>query len=72
MQKPTQLVIAESAWHKSSLSGHAGNCVEVAKVDGYIAVRDSKNKAQQPLIFTKDEWRAFLGGVELREFDVKE
>jgi hypothetical protein len=72
MQKPTQLVIAESAWRKSSLSGGSGQCVEVAHSGEFIAVRDSKNKAQQPLIFTKDEWRAFLGGVELREFDVKE
>ena len=70
MQKSLQLVIDEDAWYKSSLC-NAGECVEVAMFDGYIAVRDSKNKDQQPLIFTKKEWQTFLGGVELREFDVE-
>ncbi|GLZ03961.1 hypothetical protein Acsp03_14270 [Actinomadura sp. NBRC 104412] len=30
-------------WRKSSRSGQNGNCVEVARVDELVAVRDSKN-----------------------------
>ncbi|WP_345409417.1 DUF397 domain-containing protein [Nonomuraea salmonea] len=46
------------------------DCVEVAtNLPGMIAVRDSKNPAGSALVFTPDEWRAFLGGVKLGEFD---
>ncbi len=69
--KPTHLDIDESAWRKSLRSNASGNCVEVAQTTGFIAVRDSKNKSQQPLVFTKDEWRAFLHGVKQQEFEVK-
>jgi len=43
--------------------------VEVAFVDKAIAVRDSKNPAGPALIFTADEWDAFVGGAKDGEFD---
>jgi hypothetical protein len=60
-----------AAWRKSSFSsGNGGACVEVAIVpdategsDSFIALRDSKNPAGPALVFTADEWRAFLYGV---------
>ncbi|MFC4007785.1 DUF397 domain-containing protein [Nonomuraea purpurea] len=63
--------LAGAAWRKSSLSGNGGgNCVEVAtNLPGIIAVRDSKNPNGPALVFTPDEWRAFLGGVRLGEFN---
>ena len=52
-------------WWKSSLSGAAGNCVEVAALDsGEFAVRNSHHPAGPALVFTRAEWLAFLGGVE--------
>ena len=59
-----------AVWAKSSRSGNNGNCVEVAFVDGAIAVRDSKNPEQRALIFTAGEWDAFVGGAKDGEFDL--
>ena len=57
-------------WVKSSLSFANGNSVEVADLGpGGVAVRDSKNPGQQPLVFDRGEWEAFIGGVRLGEFD---
>ena len=60
-------------WKKSSRSnGNGGNnCVEVAVLDTAIAVRDSKDPTGPALIFTRDEWAAFLGGAKDGEFDVR-
>lgn len=60
------------AWFKSSFSGPAGNaCVEVALLPGEIAVRDSKDRQGPVLVFTPEEWRAFLAGVRAGEFDLR-
>jgi Domain of unknown function (DUF397) len=58
-------------WWKSSHS-HANSCVEVALVDGHIAVRNSKHRQGPVLRFTPTEWRAFLDGVRDGEFDLSE
>ena len=60
-----------AAWRKSSFSsGNGGACVEVAIVPGgtagsgsRVALRDSKDPAGPALVFTPEEWRAFLSGV---------
>jgi len=60
-----------ATWRKSSRSGpNCDNCVEVAFVGPAIAVRDSKNPTGPALIFTPDEWDAFLGGARDGEFDL--
>ena len=47
-----------------------GNCVEVGRsADGVVLVRDTKDRAQQALTFTDDEWAAFVAGVKAGEFD---
>jgi hypothetical protein len=70
-QDLTAAQLAEAVWRKSSRSGNGGgNCVEVAmNLPGIIAVRDSKNPNGPALVFTPAEWKAFLGGVRLGEFD---
>ena len=63
--------LSAAAWRKSTRSGpNCDNCVEVAFVSGAIAVRDSKNPAGPALIFTPDEWDAFVGGTKDGEFDL--
>lgn len=63
--------LSRADWQKSSRSGpNCDNCVEVAFVDGAIAVRDSKNPTGAVLIFTPDEWDAFVGGAKDGEFDL--
>jgi len=44
--------------------------VEVAFVDGKVAVRDSKDRRGPVLVFTPAEWEAFVGGVRDGEFDL--
>ena len=47
-------------WHKSSYSGTAGNCVEVAQLAPEIhAVRDSKNPTGPVLTCTTQQWSTF-------------
>jgi uncharacterized protein DUF397 len=60
-----------AVWHKSTRSGgNGGDCVEVAvNLPGIVAVRDTKDRAGGTLVFTDDEWTAFLDGVRIGEFD---
>lgn len=63
--------LSGAAWHKSSRSGpNCDNCVEVAFAGGAIAVRDSKNPTGPALIFTSDEWDAFVGDARDGRFDL--
>jgi len=62
--------MAGSTWVKSSLSFANGNCVEVSDLpEGTVGVRNSRDREGPVLRFTPDEWRDFLGGVRMGEFD---
>jgi len=68
--KGLRVDLSRAVWKKSVRSGgNSDNCVEVAFVDGAIAVRDSKNPTGPALLYTRDEWEAFVGGVKDGEFD---
>jgi hypothetical protein len=62
----------DARWHKSSRSSSQGNCVEVAdNLDGIVAVRDTKDKGNGPILtFTPSEWAAFIAGAKDGEFDL--
>jgi len=61
--------LTSAAWRKSSYSSNNGNCVEVARnLPGVVAVRDSKDPDGPALVFTADEWRAFVSGARAGEF----
>ncbi|HEU0238116.1 MAG TPA: DUF397 domain-containing protein [Micromonosporaceae bacterium] len=66
--KGLRVDLSSAVWRKSSQS-QSGSCVEVAFVDGAIAVRDSKDLSGPTLVYTPDEWEAFIGGVKDGEFD---
>ncbi len=48
------------SWFKSSYSSNAHHCVEVALTAEAAAVRDSKNRASEQLIFSTEHWESFL------------
>jgi Domain of unknown function (DUF397) len=60
-------------WFKSTFCGTNGgsSCVEVALRPGEVAVRDSKDSGGPVLVFTPEEWWAFLAGVRADEFDLR-
>ncbi|MFC0862242.1 DUF397 domain-containing protein [Sphaerimonospora cavernae] len=62
--------LSNANWKKSTLSGDGQSCVEVAITDTVIGVRDTKDREGGTLVFNRDEWRAFLGGVRNGEFDL--
>jgi hypothetical protein len=64
--------LSRARWFKSSFSnGQGGACVEVARnLPGIVAIRDSKDREEPALVFTPDEWRAFVDGVRADEFDI--
>lgn len=55
---------------KTSSFCSGGSCVEVANLGAAgTRVRDSKDKTGPSLLFTPEEWRAFVAGVKAGEFD---
>lgn len=58
-------------WRISSRSGGSGQCVEVAtNLPGIVAVRHSRRPDAEVIIYTDEEWAAFVGGVRDGEFDL--
>jgi len=57
-------------WIKSEISNPSGNCVEMSLLpDGQVAMRNSRHPRGPVLIFTNDEFSAFLQGVPLGNFN---
>jgi hypothetical protein len=66
--KPTP-DLTGATWFKSTYTT-VNECVEVAFVDGVVAVRDSKNRTAGHLVFTHGEWNAFTRGAKEGQFDL--
>lgn len=65
-----EIDLSQLEWFKSSLSSGNGQCVLCARLDDDgMALKDSKNPDGGILIFSRDEWQTFVGGVKLGEFD---
>lgn len=60
----------ELIFRKSSRCS-GGSCVEVASDGENFLIRDSKRPDVAPLAFTKDEWVAFVEGVNAGEFSFR-
>ena len=60
---------ATLTWRKSTRSGAAGHCVEVADVPASVLVRDSKDITGPVLTFDRSTWAGFIAGVQAGEFD---
>ena len=55
--------LTDAHWIKSSYSSGEGQCVEVARLRGAVAARDSKNPGGPALVFTPEGWEGFVRGV---------
>jgi hypothetical protein len=58
-----------NVWHKSDRSQINGQCVEVKDTGTSVLVRDRNSPTGPVLVFTYDEWRAFVGGAQDGDFD---
>lgn len=47
-----------------------GMCVAVAIKPEGVAVRDTKDPTKTTLVFNREEWSAFLAGVQAGEFNL--
>jgi hypothetical protein len=56
----TEPDLSRAKWQKSSHSSANGQCVEVARLDQAVAVRDSKTPKGPNLIFTHQAWATFI------------
>jgi Domain of unknown function (DUF397) len=63
MIRPTE----EPRWRKSGRCAY-GACVEVARVEERLLVRDSKNPGTVSLSFSEEQWDAFVAGVKAGTF----
>ncbi|WP_395109526.1 DUF397 domain-containing protein [Actinomadura sp. SCN-SB] len=60
-------------WRKSSHSGSdagTSDCVEVARLEGNIGVRDSKAAEAPHLVFGRADWLVFARRVKRGEHDL--
>ena len=61
---PSNLEVRDLQWRTSRRSAGNGACVEIAPVNGQIAVRDSKNPGGIWLRYPAPTWRNFIVGLK--------
>ncbi|MFJ4412997.1 DUF397 domain-containing protein [Streptomyces sp. NPDC088925] len=49
---PAEMNFSTVTWRKSTYSGGGDNCVELGRLPGLVAVRDSKCPDRTPLVFS--------------------
>jgi hypothetical protein len=54
-------------WHKSSHSSDGGNCVEMAKLDSSVLVRDSGDRSGPVLEFKPAQWVGLMRRIKNEE-----
>ncbi|MGC5014165.1 DUF397 domain-containing protein [Streptosporangium sp. DT93] len=61
--------LSGARWRKSTLSADGPSCVEMAFVGDDVAVRDTKDRDGGTLLFRREKWTAFVGGIKNGRFD---
>lgn len=64
MTSPITPDLSRATWRKSSHSGGGNDCVEIARVQGVLAVRDSKNPDGPKLSFRRAAFRTLVDQVK--------
>lgn len=60
--------LARAAWIRAQKS-NSGGCVEVAHLDNWVVVRNSRDPSGPKQFYTVHEWECFLDGARKGEFD---
>ncbi|MET8208875.1 DUF397 domain-containing protein [Streptomyces sp. NPDC005373] len=61
--RPSRHDLSTALWRKSSYSGGANDCVEIAEIRTWVAIRDSKNSGQEALLFRRNTVSAFTTAI---------
>lgn len=59
------LEVSDLQWRKARRSANNGACVEVAPLNGQIAVRDSMNPDGSWLLCSERSWRDFVQDLKV-------
>lgn len=66
---PSTPDLSGAQWRKSSYSGDTGgDCIEVAPLDGIVAIRDSKDPEGPALAFPAAAFTAFVAAAARGDF----
>jgi hypothetical protein len=55
-------------WHKARIC-EGGACIQVARRGDYVLIGNTNDPDGQVSEFTADEWRTFLAGAKMGDFD---
>lgn len=66
---PTRAELEHAPWFKARASNTSQGCVEVAHLEKWTVVRDSKNPDEPVHCYTPYEWQCFLAGARSGEFE---
>ncbi len=58
------MTVQPGNWRKSSRSSQETSCVEVGRLAGGAAVRDTKERAAGYFTATRGQWRLFVAAVK--------
>jgi uncharacterized protein DUF397 len=64
---PEDLEAGMLQWRKSRRSANNGACVEVAPINGRIAVRDSMNPIGSQLLYPALSWQNFTRSIKAEQ-----
>jgi len=65
---PEDLEASKLHWRKSRRSANNGACIEVAPINGRIAVRDSMNPAGGRLLYPALSWQNFTRSIKAEQY----
>lgn len=66
----TRTDLSAARWLKSTHSGEAGSCVEIAHLSDATTIRDSKNPEGGAVVLDARAWSGLLSAVKSGDLDL--
>jgi hypothetical protein len=66
----TDFEAGDLQWRKARRSVGNGACVEVARANGQVFIRDSQNQSGPVVSYSGSSWRSFLADAKQGQFDL--